>query len=105
MENNIINENDDHFYITLNCWNCDHPTCRLGDIIHEDSKDGCVRQIDENLFIEHYHQLKEVWPFVLKSQNKKSINKEYKKTIEILNKVYSSPCTKRYGKGFKVIIL
>lgn len=64
-----------------------------------------MRQIDENLFIEHYHQLKEVWPFILKSQNKKSINKEYKKTIEILNKVYSSPCTKRYGKGFKVIIL
>ena len=57
MENGIIEDN--YFYITLNCWNCDHPMCRLGDIIHND-KDGCVRRVDEDLFIEHYHQLKEV---------------------------------------------
>ena len=77
--------------------------CRLGDIIHND-KDGCVRRVDEDLFIEHYHQLKEVWPFVLKSQNKKNIDKEYEKTMQILDKVYNSPCTRQYGKGFKVIV-
>lgn len=101
MENGIIEDN--YFYITLNCWNCDHPMCRLGDIIHND-KDGCVRRVDEDLFIEHYHQLKEVWPFVLKSQNKKNIDKEYEKIMQILDKVYNSPCTRQYGKGFKVIV-
>jgi len=103
MENSLIKDNN-YFYITLNCWNCDHPTCRLGHIVHENDKDGCVRQVDEDLFIEHYHQLKEVWPFVLKSKNKEKIDEEYEKTMQILDKVYNSPCIKQYGKGFKAIV-
>ena len=98
-----MDEDDDYFYITLNCWNCDHPTCRLGNIIHENTKDGCVRKVDEKLFIDYYHQLKEVWPFALKESREK-INKEYKNTIDILYKVYNSPCVKKYGKRFKVIV-
>lgn len=62
-----------------------------------------MRQVDEDLFIEHYHQIKEVWPFALNSHNKITINQEYEKTLQILDKVYNSPCTKRYGKGFKVM--
>lgn len=94
---------DENLYITLNCKDCDHPTCRLNQIIHND-KDGCVRQVDEDLFIEYYHELKEVWPFILKSDNNKIINKKYEKIIEVLNKIYSSPYTKQYGRGFKVIV-
>ena len=93
---------EDKYYITLNCWECDHPACRLKQIVH-DTKDGCVRQVDENLFIEYYHQLKEVWPFALK-ESKKIVDKEYNNKINILNKIYCSPCTKRYGKGFNVIV-
>jgi hypothetical protein len=95
---------DNKHFITLNCWNCDHPLCRLKAAVFENSKNGCVRQVDEDLFIEYYHQLKEVWPFILKSQDHKLISAEYKKTMQVLNKVYSSPCTKKYGRGFKVMI-
>ena len=99
-----MDEDDEYYYITLNCWGCDHPTCRLGNMIHENTKDGCVRQVNEDLFIEYYHQLKEVWPFALKSKNNNIVHKEYENTMNVLDKVYKSPCTKRYGKGFKVII-
>ena len=98
-----MDEDDNYFYITLNCWNCDHPTCRSGNIIHKNAKDGCVRKVNEELFIEYYHQLKEVWPFALK-ESKEKINKEYKNTINTLYKIYNSPCVKKYGKSFKVII-
>lgn len=94
---------ENNLYITLNCWECDHPTCRLGQMVHENTKDGCVRQVSEELFIEYYHQLKEVWPFALK-ESKEVIDREYKNTMEILDKVYSSLCTKKYGKGFEVIV-
>ena len=93
----------DDLYITLNCWECDHPTCRLKELVHENSKEGCVRQVDEDLFIKYYHQLKEVWPFALQ-QSKTVINKEYKILMDILDKVYNSPCIKKYGKGFEVIV-
>ena len=94
---------EDYFHIFLKCKDCDHPTCRLKQIVHSE-KEGCVRQVDEDLFIEHYHQLKEVWPFILKSQNKEKVNKEYEKTMQILDKVYNSPYTKRYGRNFKVVV-
>ena len=71
--------------------------------MHENTKDGCVRQVNEELFIEYFHQLKEVWPFALK-ESKQIVNKEYEKTMQVLDKVYNSPYTKRYGKGFKVIV-
>lgn len=71
--------------------------------MHENTKDGCVRRVNEELFIEYFHQLKEVWPFALK-ESKQIVNKEYEKTMQVLDKVYNSPCTKRYGKGFKVIV-
>ena len=102
MENDIMD--DEKYYITLKCWECDHPICRLGDIVHENSKDGCLRQVNEDLFIEYYHQLREVWPFILQSKNKEKSNEEYEKTLFILNKVYASPYTKKYGEGFKVIV-
>lgn len=102
MEDSIIEDNNLH--ITLNCWECDHPTCRLGQMVHENTRDGCVRQVSEELFIEYYHQLKEVWPFALK-ESKDTVNREYNKLMDILYKVYSSPIVKRYGKGFKVIVL
>ena len=95
---------EEKFYITLNCWECDHPFCGLGRIVNENTREGCVRQVDEGLFIEYYHQLKEVWPFISKSKNKETIDKEYKKTMDVLDKIYNSPCTKQYGKGFKVIV-
>ena len=98
-----MNENDEYLYITLKCWGCDHPTCRLGQMVHEGDKDGCVRQVSEDLFIEYYHQLKEVWPFALK-ESVEIVNKEYEKTMQVLDKIYNSPCTKKYGKGFKVIV-
>ena len=98
-----MDEEDKLCYVTLKCWECDHPTCRLGQFIHEDDKDGCVRQVNEELFIEYFHQLKEVWPFALK-ESKNIINREYEKTMQVLDKIYCSPCTKRYGKGFKVIV-
>ena len=60
-----MNEENEDYQIILNCKDCDHPTCRLGQMIHREN-DGCVRQVDEDLFIEYYHQLKEVWPFALK---------------------------------------
>lgn len=72
-------------------------------MVCEETKDGCVREINEDLFIRYYHQLKEVWPFALKSQNKKIVDEEYKKTIAVLDEVYNSPCTKQYGKGFKAM--
>jgi hypothetical protein len=103
MENGVMNEENEDYQITLNCKDCDHPTCRLGQMIHREN-DGCVRQVDEDLFIEYYHQLKEVWPFALK-QSRDIVNREYNKLMDILYKVYSSPIVKRYGKGFKVIVL
>ncbi len=99
-----MDEDNEYYYITLNCWKCDHPTCRLGNIVYKNIKDGCVRQVNEDLFIEYYHQLKEVWPFALKSKNNDVVNKEYKKTMDVLDKIYNSPCTKQYGKGFKAIV-
>lgn len=61
-----------------------------------------MRSVDEELYIEYYHQLKEVWPFALK-QSEEIVDREYKKIIQILDKVYSSPIAKRNGRGFKVI--
>jgi hypothetical protein len=55
-----MDEEEEKFNVTLFCHECDHPTCRLGDIIHEDSKVGCVRRVDEDLYIRYYHQVKEV---------------------------------------------
>lgn len=52
--------NEETFNITLYCYGCDNPICRLGDIVHEDSKVGCVRQVDEKLYIKYYHQTKEI---------------------------------------------
>ena len=98
-----MDKENELYHINLNCWGCDHPTCRLGQLTYEGTKDGCVRQVNEELFIEYFHQLKEVWPFALK-ESKEKINKEYKKTMQILDKIYNSPCIKKYGKGFNVII-
>lgn len=97
-----MDEEQDLYQVTLTCWDCDHSDCRLNQIIHEDDKDGCVRSVDEELYIEYYHQLKEVWPFALK-QSKEIVDREYKKTIQVLDKVYSSPIAKRNGRGFKVV--
>lgn len=96
--------NEENYYITLNCWECDHEKCRLGEIVHENDKDGCVRQVDEKLYIDYYHQLKEVWPFVLQLKDKDKVMKEYNQTLSMLNKVYNSPCTKQYGQNFKVVV-
>lgn len=96
-------EENEEYQITLNCNECDHPNCRLGEIIYH-KNDGCIRAVDENLLIEYYHQIKEVWPFALK-ESKEIANQEYNKTMNILYKIYSCPIIKRYGKGFKVIVL
>lgn len=51
---------DDTYNINLFCNECDHPTCRIGDYVRSESKQGCVRQVSEDLYINYYHQLKEV---------------------------------------------
>lgn len=53
-------DEEEMFNVTLFCYGCDHPTCRLGDIIHENNKVGCVRRVGEDLYIRYYHQVKEV---------------------------------------------
>ena len=92
------------FNVTLFCYGCDHPTCRLGDIIHENNKVGCVRRVGEDLYIRYYHQVKEVWPMI-SNENINIINKEYINTINVLNEVYMQPIVKQYGKGFKPQLL
>jgi hypothetical protein len=92
------------FFITLKCNECDHPQCCLGMIADSESKKGCVRQVNEDLYIEYYHQLKEVWPFVVKQSNKEKISDTYKTVFQLLDKVYNSPCVRKYGKNLKVIV-
>lgn len=96
-------ENND-YSVSLNCWECDHPSCRIGQAVLDSKYNGCVRVVDEKLFIEYYHQIKEVWPFALKGC-KEQVDKEYQNTIKILDKIYASPVLKKYGRGFKVIVL
>lgn len=89
-------END--YQIKLFCWECDHPTCQLNKIFHSNSQNGCTRSVSEDLYIEYYHQIYEVWPF-----NKTST--EYKKTIDILYKVYRSKIAHQKYKKDKPEIL
>lgn len=51
---------DNTYNINLFCNECDHPDCRIGDYVRPESKQGCVRQVNEDLYISYYHQLKEV---------------------------------------------
>ena len=53
-------EDDEEYVITLFCKECDNPICRIGDIIDENSRDRCVRQVGEDLYLDYFHQVKEV---------------------------------------------
>ena len=46
------------YFITLYCHECDHPACGIYHSI--DEKDGCTRRVDEDLYIEYLHQINEV---------------------------------------------
>lgn len=97
-------EEDEQYVITLFCKECDNPICRIGDVIDEDSKDRCVRQVDEELYLDYFHQIKEVWPFAhLESYD--TFTKEYSNTLSILDKVYSMPVKSYNGRDFEPQIL
>ena len=92
-----MSNDNELYFITLYCQDCEHPTCGIGSWVDKD--DGCTRRTNEDLYIEYLHQINEIWPF-----NKN--NKEYNKTIKTLYKVYRCGYGKKLGKHhFKPVTL
>ena len=81
-------------YLTLHCKDCDHPTCRLNQIVFYDS-DGCVQQVSEEIYLRYQHLMTEVFPFI------KSTDKGYLNFLDdlynTLDKLYQIPITKKLG--------
>jgi hypothetical protein len=85
---------ENFYYIKCYCEDCENPTCRIGEIVKENQ--GCQRKVSEDLYIRHFHQTKEVWPFY-KMFSKEKLITEYEKTMQILDEVYQQPIIKIFG--------
>jgi len=48
------------YKITLECSKCDNIQCRIGEFILSSKKQGCVREVSEDLYIQYYHFINEV---------------------------------------------
>lgn len=80
----------------MNCNECDHPTCRLGDFVRK--TDGCERLVPEELWVEHYHWTQEIMPMI-RSYPREQQTQIYKDTLKLLYKVYAQPVAKKIGSG------
>ena len=81
------------YKITLECSKCDNIQCRIGDFILPSKKQGCVREVSEDLYIQYYHFINEVWDFCKK-------DKYYEQVMQVLDKVYKSKIVNKNGDGF-----
>lgn len=51
-------------FITLRCIDCENPTCDISrKYVFQNSKEGCTREVSEEVAARYYHYMEEVVPF------------------------------------------
>lgn len=75
-------------YVDFHCCDCDNDTCflcPLGRYVPQDSRQGCTRKMDEDLYAQYEHLSQEVLPFMSLGQYKG----DYKEFDEVNNFVFT----------------
>lgn len=91
--------------ITLTCGSCENQDCKycpVGKYVPEDSKEGCTRDIDEDLYINHQNLLYEQWPFrkMMREEEEKEL---YNCILNNFKYIYDTPMVSKLGKSGKVV--
>lgn len=90
--------------IKLKCIDCENTECKISRLmIPEESKEGCIRKIPEELYIKYSHYMNEVAPFMYKDTTKEYQTKTYIEIIDLLFSIYEYPAIKKTGTNGKVL--
>lgn len=90
--------------VKLQCGECENIDCPIARrYIPEDSQEGCVRKIEDDLYVEYIHYLEEVAPFMYSNTTKEYQCRIYQEIIEVLAKAYDSPAVQKTNPRGKVI--
>lgn len=88
-------------YITLECGTCDNLDCPFPKAIWTD-KEGCTRDIDEEVANKLYHYQNEVIPF-WRLKNQETVDKEYREIMDFLyDYIYNAPIGNKIAADGKV---
>lgn len=82
-------------YITLYCRECENDDCKyspIGGYLSQNSRKGCVREVDEETAAHFFHFFEEDIPF-WKNQSEKYVTEQYNIIIDFLyNNIYNARC-------------
>ena len=90
-------------FINLQCKNCENIKCPIETLAWID-KEGCSREISEEVAEQYEHYINEIIPF-WKLKSNSAIDKEYNKILDFLyTYIYKAPIGQKIDKDGKIDI-
>lgn len=90
--------------VKLVCGECENIECPSArKYIPSESREGCIRKLDDDLYIRYEHYINEVLPFMFKKTTREYQSRTYQEIIDMLGEVYASPAVKKTDVRGKVL--
>lgn len=92
-------------YITLYCRECENNDCKyspIGGYLSQNSKKGCVREVDEDTAAHFFYYFFEDLPFWKNQSERYVINRSNEILNFLVNNIYNAPCANLLDKNGQI---
>lgn len=91
--------------LILKCSECENEFCAYAKkYVPIDSKEGCIREVSEEVFDKYFYLINEKWPMIISSEYPMThINSTYQEIVQFLySEIYTAPVKQKISKSGKV---